>query len=198
MLASITPLGERGRHARYPLTVAFFLAGSTLAGAAVGAAAGALGGLVLGAHPGGPARVLTLSAALAAGLALDARARGGPLPGPRRQVNEDWLTAYRSWVYGLGFGAQLGAGVTTIVNASAVYVALVAAALAATPAGGALIVGCFGAARGLSLLAGAGVRRPGDLGILQRRLSGAALGVRRTTLALQAVLAAALVAVVAL
>jgi hypothetical protein len=198
MLASITPLGERGRHARYWLTIVFFVTGSTAAGAAVGAAAGLLGRLVLGAHPGGPARALTLAGALVLGLALDAHARGGRLPGPRRQVNENWLTAYRGWVYGLGFGAQLGAGVTTIVNASAVYVALVAAVLAATPAGGALIVGCFGAARGLSLLAGAGVRAPADLRALHRRLTGAAPGVRRGTLALQAVLALALVGVVTL
>src|SRR4051812_1741114 len=106
MLASITPLGERGRHARYWLTVLFFVAASTVAGAAIGAAAGALGRFVLGGHPGGPARALALAGALILGLAVDARARGGRLPGPRRQVNEDWLTAYRGWVYGLGFGAQ--------------------------------------------------------------------------------------------
>src|SRR4051794_10439038 len=198
MLASITPLGERGRHARYWVTALFFVAGSTAAGAAVGAAARALGRLIPGAHPRGPARALALAAALVLGLALDARARGGRLPGPRRQVNENWLTAYRGWVYGLGFGAQLGAGVTTIVNASAVYVALVAALLAATPAGGALVVGCFGAARGLSLLAGAGVRAPSDLRALHRRLTGAALAARRSTMALQVVLALALVGVVAL
>lgn len=198
MLASITPLGERGRHARYWLTVVFFVVGSTAAGAVVGAAAGLLGRLIIGAHPSGPARALTLAGVLVLGLALDARARGGRLPGPRRQVNEDWLTSYRGWVYGLGFGAQLGAGVATIVNASAVYVALVAALLAATPAGGALIVGCFGAVRGLSLLAGAGVRAPADLRALHGRLTGAALGVRRATLALQAALAVALIGVVAL
>ena len=33
-----------------------------------------------------------------------------------------WLGRYRSWVYGLGFGVQLGAGVTTVVVSSAVYV----------------------------------------------------------------------------
>src|SRR3954447_10869260 len=198
MLASITPLGERGRHARYWLTVVFFVAGSTAAGVAVGAAGRAIRRPVLGAHPSGPARALTLAGTLLLGLVLDARARGGRLPGPRRQVNEEWLTAYRSWVYGLGFGAQLGAGVPTIVNASGVYVALVAAGLAATPAGGALVVGCFGATRGLSLLAGAGVRAPSDLRALHRRLTGAALAARRSTMALQVVLALALVGVVAL
>ena len=58
------------------------------------------------------------------------------VPGPRRQVNERWLDEYRGWVYGLGFGAQLGLGVTTIVTSAATYVALFAALLSGTPAAG--------------------------------------------------------------
>ena len=45
MLSSITPLGERGRAARWPLTTAAYLTASVLAGAALGAALGGLGGL---------------------------------------------------------------------------------------------------------------------------------------------------------
>ena len=44
MLASITPLGERGRNATWAITVTAFTVGATLAGAAVGAL---LGGLVV-------------------------------------------------------------------------------------------------------------------------------------------------------
>jgi hypothetical protein len=40
---------------------------------------------------------------------------------------------------------------------------MAAAFLAERPAAGALIVGCFGAIRGLTLLAGAGVRTPPQL-----------------------------------
>ena len=68
---------------------------------------------------------------------LLARARGGDrarraaraVPGPRRQVDERWLDEYRGWVYGAGYGAQLGLGVTTVVSSAATYVALLAAFL---------------------------------------------------------------------
>jgi hypothetical protein len=97
------------------------------------------------------------------GLALDVRAHGHGLPSWKRQVDEAWLTRYRGWVYGLGFGAQLGVGVTTVVSSAGMYVAMAAAFLAERPAAGAVIVGCFGAIRGLTLLAGAGVRTPTQL-----------------------------------
>jgi hypothetical protein len=66
-------------------------------------------------------------------------------------------------VYGLGYGAQLGLGVTTVVSSAGTYVAMAAAFLDGRPAAGALIVGCFGAIRGLTLLVGAGVRTPPQL-----------------------------------
>ena len=94
------------------------------------------------------------------------------VPGPHRQVNERWMDEYRGWVYGLGFGIQLGLGVTTVVTSAATYVALLAAFLAPSVAGGALIMGCFGAARGLTLLAGAGIRTPPQLVALHGRLAG--------------------------
>ena len=81
------------------------------------------------------------------------------------------MDEYRGWVYGLGFGIQLGLGVTTVVSSAATYVALLAALLAPSAAGGALIMGCFGAVRGLTLLAGAGIRTPPQLLALHRRLA---------------------------
>src|SRR4051794_5814596 len=159
MLASITPLGERARGSRWGLTVAFFVFGSVAAGAAVGALLGLVGSLMLD-SVGADLRLGMLACALAIGLLMDVRGR---LPSPRRQVNEDWLREYRGWVYGLGFGGQLGAGVTTIVTTSLVYVALLAAFLSAGPVAGAAIAGIGGAARGLSLLPGARVREPSDL-----------------------------------
>src|SRR5205085_11088620 len=38
-----------------------------------------------------------------------------------RQVNEDWLGRYRSWLYASGFGWQVGAGVTTYIMTAAVF-----------------------------------------------------------------------------
>jgi hypothetical protein len=102
-----------------------------------------------------------LAGAVALAILLDAIPR--PVPGPHRQVNERWLDEYRGWVYGLGYGAQLGVGVTTVVSSAGTYVAMAAAFLVERPVAGAVIVGCFGAIRGLTLLAGAGVRTPRQL-----------------------------------
>jgi hypothetical protein len=161
MLASITPLGERGRNTTWGITVTAFIVGATAAGAALGAALGLLGALLVPNGVSMDARLAVLAALVALAIALDVIPRR--VPGPRRQVNERWLDEYRGWVYGLGYGAQLGVGVTTIVSSAGTYVAMAAAFLAERPATGAVIVGCFGAVRGLTLLAGASVRTPGQL-----------------------------------
>jgi hypothetical protein len=80
------------------------------------------------------------------------------VPGPRRQVDPGWLDRYRGWVYGLGYGAQLGLGVTTVVTSAATYAALAAAFLTGSALGGAVVMGCYGLVRGLTPLAAAGVR----------------------------------------
>jgi hypothetical protein len=186
MLASITPLGERARGSRWGLTVAFYVAGATGAGAAAGAAAGLAGSLVWSGDGALDARAAVLGGALAIGAALDL---GGRLPTFRRQVNEDWLREYRGWVYGAGFGGQLGLGVTTIVTTSLVYATLLAAFLSAGAVRGAAIGAAFGFARGATLLAGARVRRPADLVRLHRRIDRWRVPVRAGTLATQALLA---------
>jgi hypothetical protein len=161
MLASITPLGERGRRSSWGVTVVAFLLGSTAAALAAGAAAGGLGELAVPGGLSGAARFGALAGAGLAATLIDALR--DPVPGPRRQVDERWLDRYRGWVYGLGFGAQLGLGVTTVVSSAALYVALLAALLSADPAAGAAIIGAFGLARGLTPLAAARVRRPEQL-----------------------------------
>src|SRR5450755_1505047 len=189
MLASITPLGERGRHATWGITVIAFLLGATVAAAAAGALAGAVGALALPAL-GTRGRLAALAVAVLAALALDA----GParIPGPRRQVDERWLDEYRSWVYGLGFGAQLG--LTTIGSSAATYVALIAALLTGDPVLGALVFGCFGVVRGLSLLAAAHVRRPEQLVALHASLLRWRLPVARAGMAVMgATLAVAII-----
>src|SRR5579863_7210721 len=125
MLASITPLGERGRQSHWTVTVTAFVVGAVVGGAAFGAAAGEAGRLVLPRGFDGDARLAALSVAVLIAIALDAHS--DPAPGPRRQVNEQWLDEVRGWVYGLGFGAQLGVGITTVVSSAATYVALIAA-----------------------------------------------------------------------
>jgi hypothetical protein len=100
--------------------------------------------------------VAVLACAIAVAVVVDGISRR--VPGPRRQVDERWLDRYRGWVYGVGYGAQLGLGVTTIVSSAATYVAVLAAFLSGGAPAGALILGCYGAVRGLTPLAAAGVR----------------------------------------
>src|SRR3954454_5498564 len=187
MLASITPLGERGRRRRWGSTVTAFVIASTLGGAATGAIAGALGWLVLR-DVSWDARIAFLAALLAIGLVLDLI---GKVPGPRRQVDESWLDRYRGWVYGAGFGFQLGAGVVTIVTTSAVYVVLGAAMATASPVAGLAVGAAAGLLRGATILSGARLRTPDQLLRFHARMTAWREPARRTGLVLQGVLALA-------
>ncbi|HEX3453546.1 MAG TPA: hypothetical protein VHS03_02890 [Gaiellaceae bacterium] len=195
MLASINPLGERGRNQRYALTVAAHVAGSTAAGALLGAALGAVGSSFAT-----PAVAFTgLLVVLVGGLALDAavaRARpsGIRVPGPRRQVNEDWLATYRGWVYGAGFGAQLGAGFATVVVGSITWVVFATALLSGSSLAGALVGATFGMARGLSILLAAPARDSASLSALFRRLERARPRVTRAGIVGQAAASVVLLA----
>ena len=162
MLGSITWLGESGRNARWWVTVAWFGVGAVGAGSLVGWLMGWLGATLSGAA--GPREAAGALALLAvAGIAADLRLGGLRLPTVRRQVDDRWLNRYRGWVYGVGFGFQLGLGVVTVVTTSAVYLAFAAAVLSGSPAAGAMIGAVFGAVRWLSVLPGGRVRRSADL-----------------------------------
>jgi hypothetical protein len=196
MLASITPLGERGRHSHWAVTISAFVLAATAAGAATGAALGALGGAILPhgwhAHP----RLVAAGVLLVIALALDLSPPGhNSVPGPRRQVDERWLDRYRGWVYGLGYGAQLGVGVATVVTSTATYVALACALLSANAGRGALIVGVYGAVRGLTPLLAARVRAPDQLLALHARLQRARPAVDRAAAVLLGVAAVLALAV---
>ena len=179
MLASITPLGERGRRQHWPVTVAFLLAGAVLAGGVVGAVL-AFAGTAL--PLGETARLALLAALVAVGLALDL---GGRLPTHLRQVDERDLHRYRGWVYGLSFGLQLGTGVATVITTSAVYATLAAALLAPSVAWGATIGAVFGALRGLTPLLSARVDSPRALAQFHLRFRALDRPAARATLASQ-------------
>jgi MFS family permease len=168
MLASITPLGERGRRSTWGVTVTAFALGAIAAALFTGALLGLLGAAAGLGGASTRARVAILAGAVAAAVAIDASSYR--VPGPRRQVDERWLDRYRGWVYGLGYGSQLGLAVTTVVSSAATYVALVAALLSASALDGAIILGCFGAVRGLTPLAAAHVRSQRQLLDLHRGL----------------------------
>jgi hypothetical protein len=151
MLSSIHPLGERTRNNQWPLTVAYYLIGGLLGGVTIGALAGAVGWLGLQWWAPTPASSAAATAAvLITALVWDVS--GFTIPTIHRQVNEDWLRMYRSWVYGGGFGFQLGLGVVTIVTTAATYAMVGLAGLAASPVSGAIIGGVFGLVRALPIL----------------------------------------------
>lgn len=194
MLASITPLGERGRHSRWWLTVTAFLLAAAVAGAGAGAALGMLGSLALSGVPA-DARLALLGAALVVAIALDSAPRA--VPGPRRQVDERWLDQYRGWVYGVGYGGQLGLAVTTVVSSAATYVALLASVLVGGPGWGVVVLGGYGAVRGLIPLAAAGVRSPQGLIALHLVLARWRARARWAAVAAQAALVLATLVAVA-
>jgi hypothetical protein len=190
MLASINPLGERARNQTYWVTVMAYIAGSTVAGAVLG---GALG--LVGAPVALPLVALVGVGGLAiVGIVCDARRFGARVPGPRRQVDENWLVTYRGWVYGSGFGAQLGFAFATIVTASATWIAFACALLSGSPWAGLTIGAIFGLTRALPLLAGARVRDPLALRSLVRGLERLRPRVARTTTAVQGAVAIGLLA----
>ncbi len=193
MLASIHPLGERGRNHRWGVTVAFYVVGSAAGGALTGLAAGGLGA-GLGALVPLSARAIgwLATALLAAALVLDWRV---DLPSWRRQVDESWLQRFRGWVYGLGFGFQLGLGVVTIVSSAALYAVVALSLLTRSPRHGLVIGLTFGLARGLTILAAGSITEPGHLRRFHRRMAAAAPRWRwatRAGLALSSVLMAIL------
>ena len=182
MLASITPLGERSRGFSWNVTATAFSIGAIGAGAG----AAALGSLL----PGGTGwRVAALLVALAVALLYDATPLRGRLPTTRRQVNEDWMTRYRGWVYGVAFGAQLGVGVATIVTSAAIYATGAVAFLCGDPPIGAAIGAVFGIVRAMTLLPARGALDAEGLFEMHSGLGALELYVRRTTPVIELLLA---------
>ena len=130
MLGSINPLGERGRGSRWTVTISWYVAGATLAGATLGGVLASIGTAVTSAVDlSADAAVAFLAVVICAAVAADLGLLGSVASRPRRQVNDDWLCRYRGWVYGLGFGFQLGLGFATVVSTGALYATFAAAFL---------------------------------------------------------------------
>lgn len=145
--AQIHPLGERSRGNMWGVTMAAFTIGSMVAGAALTSLLGFIGGLSI--DLSGSAIWIAAVLALVAG-ALDL----SPIKPwtPRRQVNENWIGRYRGWVYGAGFGLQLGVGFAVFVMSWGYWAMLAIAFVSGSAPTGALLGATFGAGRGLLLL----------------------------------------------
>lgn len=175
MLTSIHPLGERARHNRWALTVGAFVTGAVGTGVLLGGILGWIGHLIPGEAWRWP---VAAGVVAAAGVADLIRLRP---PGPRRQVNEDWIGTYRGWVYGGGFGAQLGAGLATYVVTWGVWAMFALMVAVGNPFGGALIGAAFGLGRSVFPLAAGRIDRPSRLTDFSRRMASLAAPVARVT-----------------
>jgi hypothetical protein len=173
MLATITPLAERGRGHRYRTTATWFVVGSLLGGASLGVGMALLATVVgaLGASPTELASVAVVAGAITA--ASDARIGGFRVPVHHRQVNERWLDQFRPWVYGAGFGWQIGTGLATYIKTCAVYLTIVLAALTGSPEEALLVGVLFGLVRGLAVFLGRHITSTAALADFHRRFMGA-------------------------
>jgi hypothetical protein len=171
MLSTITPFGERGRGHRFSTTCSWFVLGAVAGGLVLGGLAAVLAAAV---HASGATAVAIGVVALAATLVTgvsDSGLAAARIPVHFRQVNERWLDAYRPWVYGAGFGFQIGCGLATYITTSAVYLTVVLAALTGAPARAVVVGATFGLVRGLAVTITRRVRTPSGLLAFHQRFA---------------------------
>jgi len=185
MLSQITPVAEAGRGQRFGRTAAWFIAGAVLGGMTLGGVMAAAAALVRVADLGAGATLGLVAFLALSGAAIDSRVLGFGPPFLPRQVDEDWLAKYRPWVYGGGFGWQIGTGVTTYVMTAAVPLTIVVAALTGSPAAAFGVGVLFGLARGLAVLLGLPLRTLADLYAFHRRFTAWGEPVRRAVIGVQ-------------
>lgn len=185
MLSQLTPVGEASRGYRYRTTAAWFVLGAIVGGATLGVVTAALAAAVsaFGASSTTLLGIAAVLAVVAAG--VDAGVFGISPPFFKRQVNEYWLGRYRAWVYGTGFGWQIGAGITTYIMTTAVFLTVALAALTAGPVAAMVIAVTFGLARGLAVLLTARLRTTAEIYSLHRRFHALGEPVRRAVVVVQ-------------
>lgn len=197
MLASIHPLGERARNNRWVATAIAYTAGALVGGTVAGALFGAIGWIMTtGFDAPASATALAAGGVLATAIVMDGRLAGARVPSIRRQVDENWLNALRGWVYGVGYGFQLGLALDVIVTSAAIYAAFALAVLTGSVWHGAAIGAVFGLVRGVTIFTAAGVTTPEALRTFHRRLAGLEPAARRGVIAAESVALAAIVLMV--
>jgi hypothetical protein len=197
MLSQITPMAEAGRGHKFARTARWFIAGATLGGITLGVAIGAAAFAYARAAVSTDGAIAAISVLALVAAAVDAHLFGFGPPFFPRQVNQDWLSNYRSWVYGGGFGWQIGVGVTTYVMTAAVPLMILVGVLTGTLTAALAIGATFGLARGFAVLLGARARTPAALIAFHRRFEAMGEPVRQSVIGVQlavAVVAALIVA----
>ncbi|HEY7563667.1 MAG TPA: hypothetical protein VIA81_01955 [Acidimicrobiia bacterium] len=191
MLSTITPMAEATRGHRFASTARWFVLGSVVGGATLGVV---IAGLVLAVNAIGIGEETSLVVAALAALITatsDGRIGGFRLPGHDRQVNERWLDRYRSWVYGAGFGWQIGVGLATYIMTAGIYLLIVMGALLVNPLLAVGIGVLFGLVRGLAVYMAAELDTQQKLVGFHARFEEKRELVRRTTIVVQALVAVA-------
>jgi hypothetical protein len=196
MLSSITPMTEAGRGNKFNRTAAWFLVGGIVGGLSIGLVAAGVGSLLGLAHLSIGARIGIGAVAALATASIDLGLAGIPLPIFKRQVNDAWLRRYRSWVYGAGFGWQIGFGVATYIMTAGIFLMIALAVLTTSPLQAIAIGVLFGVVRGSAVFLGRSATTPAALGQVHARLDAAG-PIARDAAAWVQVLAAAVLAAVA-
>jgi hypothetical protein len=150
MVETISPVVHGGRTRAYWGSLISHVLAATVTAAAFGALLGALGGLVGAAGDIGVIVLVTVSVAYFARESL-----GLPIPIPqrRRQVPEWWRTFYSRPVAALLYGVGLGVGFFTFLTYGTFVAVAVGAVISGDPLTGAIVIGPFGMARALALVA---------------------------------------------
>jgi len=189
------------------VTATAYLLGSVLGGATLGLLLGGVGDLLgraadaLGVGvvaPGGAVALVVAALVCLTAAASDLRLGQWSLPSWQRQVDEDWLARYRGWVYGLGYGFQLGLGVVTIVTSAATYAVFAFALLAGSWGVGLALGAVFGLARALPVLGVARLHDFAQLRALLARVERASPKAARAAVAAEVAAAAAVLVPLAL
>lgn len=195
MLSSITPMTEAGRGNSFRTTAAWFLVGGLAGGLTLGAVAAGAGAL-LGLADLSATTLIGIGAIAALVTAsIDFGLAGIDLPIFKRQVNDAWLRRYRSWVYGAGFGWQIGVGVATYIMTAGVFLVASLAVLTTSPIQALVIGATFGLVRGSAVYLGRSATTPAALGRVHERLEAAGPTARDLAAWIQVAAAAVLGAV---
>lgn len=190
MLSAITPMTEAGRGNRFNVTAGWFVLGAIVGGLSLGVlAAGAAAGLAA-LELATTSRVGIAAALAMACASIDLGIFGIDLPLFKRQVNDAWLRRYRSWVYGSGFGWQIGFGVATYIMTAGVLLTIALAVLTASPVQAVAIGLTFGLIRGSAVFIGRSATSPAALGDIHQRLDAAAPTARAAAAGVQVLTAA--------
>ena len=148
MVETITPVVHGERRGGWSVAFALHTAGATLAAAAFGTLL-AFAGAALGA-PWGRTGLVLVAGPAALYLAAELLELRVPVPQLRHQVPDWWRTFFPLAPAAFLYGVGLGVGFFTYLAHGTLVVVAAAAIASGRPAAGAVLVGAFGLARGLS------------------------------------------------